>query len=234
MTKTHKPAHHTTKVEPHHGSVRSYVTGFILSLVFTLIPYYLVVNKTVHGYLLTAIILGFGVLQMIVQVVFFLHLGREKKPRFNLFFLVSTVGIIVLVVGASIWIMGHLYHGMSAINMTDKVVTDEAIYQVNGKQAGTCAGHTGATHSIMLMDNMATPSHVLARLCDTLIIVNHDTTTRNIVFGPAGSMAQKYAGQEGPSVRTGRSEFIVLTEYGTYTFHDKDLDQLSGGFTVNK
>jgi cytochrome o ubiquinol oxidase operon protein cyoD len=229
---THK-ALHTPKTEPHHGTMTSYIIGFALSLIFTFISYYLVVNKTLSNSILTAVILGFAVLQMIVQMVFFLHLGREKKPHWNLFFLASTVSIILVVVGGSLWIMGHLYHGMSSMNMTDKVVAGEAIYQVNGKQPGTCSGQTGSKHSVMLMDNVATPSHINARLCDTLVVMNHDDTTRNIVFG-SGAKAETYAGQTGPSVRTGHSEVIVLTEAGTYTFHDKEVEKLSVHFTVEK
>ena len=99
---------HTTH-KREHGTVRSYVIGFILSLVFTIIPYYLVVEKVVSGKVLLGTILGFGLLQMIVQVVFFLHLGREKKPYWQRYFLVGTIGGILVVVGGSIWIMSHLH-----------------------------------------------------------------------------------------------------------------------------
>jgi len=232
MSKTHhkSPA---AKLEPHHGTVASYIVGFALSLVFTLIPYYLVVHKSLNAKTLLVTILAFGVLQMIVQVVFFLHLGREKKPHFNLFFLMSTVGIILLVTSGSLWIMSHLYHGMSSMNMTDKIVTDEAIYQVDGKQAGTCSGQTGKNHELMLMDGMATPSHIDAHLCDTLTIMNHDETTRNLVFGAPGQ-AETYAGQSGPAVHLGHNKVIVLTELGTYKFRDQKLSKMSGDFTVIK
>src|SRR5687768_12731131 len=85
-----------------HGTMKSYVIGFVLSLIFTFIPYYLVVNKTVSGGVLLATILGFAVLQMIIQITFFLHLGRGPKPKWNLYFFISTVGIILVVVGGSI------------------------------------------------------------------------------------------------------------------------------------
>lgn len=223
----------TPPSEPHHGTVTSYVIGFVLSLVFTLIPYYLIVHKTFGKNALIATVLAFGVLQMIVQVVFFLHLGREKKPHFNLFFLMSTVGIILVVVGGSLWIMSHLYHGMSSMNMTDKIVADESIYQVDGKQAGTCAGRTGKNHMLMLMDGVATPSHIDAHLCDTLTIMNHDKTTRHLVYGaPDGT--KTYAGQQGPAVYLGHDKVVNLTALGTYTFHDQKLTELSGGFTVTK
>src|SRR5438045_4058541 len=105
----------TTKPErtPHHVTMTPYVVGFVLSLVFTLIPYYMIVHKSFSARMLLIWIISFAFLQMAIQLIFFLHLGREKKPHFNLFFLVSTGGIILVVVVGSIWIMNHLMHGMS-------------------------------------------------------------------------------------------------------------------------
>lgn len=216
--------------DPQHGSVTSYVVGFILSLVFTIIPYYIVVHESFSKRALIATILVFAVLQMLVQVLFFLHLGREKKPRFNLFFLMSTVSIILLVVVGSLWIMSHLSHGMSVMNVTDKIVAGEAVYQVNGLQAGTCAGGTGHTYKVTIMDDRVMPSRVNARLCDKLIIMNQDDATLNIVYETDGT----YAGQPGPSIRKGQNAAIPLTELGTYKFHDKKRNQLSGEFIVTQ
>lgn len=219
--------------EPHHATMTPYVVGFVLSLVFTLIPYYLIVQKTFSARMLLIWIVGFAFLQMAVQLIFFLHLGREKKPHFNLFFLISTGGIILMVVVGSIWIMSHLMHGMSAMDVTNKVAISEAVHQVGGTQTGTCPGGTGTNHSIMLMDNKATPSHVDAKLCDTLTFMNHDTTTRDIMFGADPVHHSTYAGDTGESVRPGRSEVITLTELGTHQFHDRMLNTLSGDFSVS-
>jgi cytochrome o ubiquinol oxidase operon protein cyoD len=217
----------------HHGTVASYVTGFVLSLVFTLIPYYLVVHKSFDKKVLSATILGFGVLQMMVQMMFFLHLGREKKPHWNLFFLASTVSIILLVVVGSLWIMSHLTHSMSAVNVTDKIVTDEAIYQVDGVQAGTCPEGTGKRYEIVFMNNVATPSHVDAHLCDTLIFMNHDSTTRQIEFGTPGEPAP-YAGKNSMAAYGHHDTVVRLTELGVHKFYDQKLTQLSGDFTVTR
>ncbi len=95
-----------------HKTVESYVIGFILSLIFTFIPYYLVVNQIVSGSSLLVTILGFAVVQMIIQIVFFLHLGRGPKPFYNVAFFISTVGIILIVVGGSIVIINNLHYNM--------------------------------------------------------------------------------------------------------------------------
>lgn len=221
-----------TEVEPERepSTARPYVIGFLLSVVCTLVPYYMVVEKIVTGTTLLATIIGFAMVQLIIQVVFFLHIGREKKPRFNLFFLVSTIGIIFVVVVGSIWIMNHLHYNMAGKDVADKISTDEAVYQVDGQQVGTCPG-TGTNHKIELKNNTAHPPHIDAKLCDTLTIINLDDTERTINFG-AYEQHETYAGETGHTIRPGRSTVLTLTEPGIHTFHDHIQNEISGGFTV--
>jgi cytochrome o ubiquinol oxidase subunit IV len=105
----------------------SYIIGFLLSLIFTLIPYYLVVYHLLEKDLLIATILGFALLQLLVQLIFFLHLGREKAPRWNLIMLTLTFGTILLVVVGSIWIMHHLNQNMMPHTMEKFLIEDEGI-----------------------------------------------------------------------------------------------------------
>ena len=67
--------------QENHGSVKSYVIGFILSIILTVIPYYLVVNHSmeIDGLVLT--VMGIAVLQLLIQVIYFLHLSF--KPNFQ-------------------------------------------------------------------------------------------------------------------------------------------------------
>ncbi len=219
----------------HHGTMTSYVTGFILSLVFTLIPYYLVVHKTFNKTGIMATIFVFAVLQMTVQVVFFLHLGREKKPHWNTLFLLSTISIIFLVVGGSLWIMKHLQYNMAGMEVTNKITADEALYQVSDKQAGTCPAGTGKNHEIMLMDNVATPAHVDAHVCDTLTFMNHDATTRKIDFGArTDNKPAMYAGESSMTAYGRHDTPMRLTELGTYQFHDSKEANITGDFTVTE
>ncbi|HSX00299.1 MAG TPA: cytochrome o ubiquinol oxidase subunit IV [Patescibacteria group bacterium] len=226
---------HTPKFEPkpHHGTVTSYTIGFLLSLIFTVIPYDLVVHKSLSKNMLLATILGFALLQVAVQMLFFLHLGREKKPRWNLFFLASTIGIILLVVVGSLWIMSHLSHGMSSLNVTDKVATEEAVYQVNGVQAGTCPGGSGTNHRIVLLGNVPTPRHTNAHICDTLTIMTQDNVMRDVMFG-SRAKAETYAGETSTSVSPEKSAVIRLTQLGVHAFHDRKVNGLTGDFTVTR
>jgi cytochrome o ubiquinol oxidase subunit IV len=225
----------TTETKPkiHHGTVTSYVVGFVLSLIFTLIPYYLVTQKTLEGNMLISTIIGFAVLQLIVQVVFFLHLGREKKPHWNLIFLLATVGIILLVVVGSLWIMDHLHYNMSATDVKDKVASDEGVYQIDGTPTGTCQGGTGENYKIELKDGKMMPAHVDAKQCDTLTIINLDDAPHDIKFG-SHEMQRPYAGEDGKTIRPGRNMILTLTELGAHELHDHMKHDLSGSFTVTR
>ncbi len=94
------------------GSVFSYVIGFISSIALTLIAYYLVVNHILQGWQLIGAIIGLAVIQLLVQLFCFLHLGRESKPRWNLFVLLFAALIVLIVVIGSLWIMNNLNYRM--------------------------------------------------------------------------------------------------------------------------
>jgi cytochrome o ubiquinol oxidase operon protein cyoD len=101
--------------------LKSYVTGFLFSIVLTLVPYFLVSNHLLTGDVLVTFLIIFAFLQLIVQMLYFLHIKEESKPRLNLFLFLSFLSIIIIVVVASIWIMQHLNYNMSLMNM-DRVM----------------------------------------------------------------------------------------------------------------
>lgn len=227
-------AQHDTNPTPKHpDAAKSYVVGFILSLVFTFIPYYLVVEKVFAGSALLVTIFGFAILQMIIQIVFFLHLGREKGPRWQLAFFVSTVGIILVVVAGSLWIMNHLHYNMTPVTPADaskKLVEDEGIYQIEGHKTGACRG-VHVTHKITLKDRALSPNHVRARQCDKLSFINEDDKARYIMFG-SFDQPEVYAGEDMLTVRKGRAKTIILNEPGTHQFHDHMNKKTTGTFSV--
>jgi cytochrome o ubiquinol oxidase operon protein cyoD len=108
-------------------ALKSYVVGFVLSLILTFGAYGLVTGKIFDGTLLITLLLVLAFAQLLVQLFFFLHLGREKNPRWQLFFLLGTTsGILLLVVG-SIWIMNHLNHNMMPKQMDQYLMKDEGM-----------------------------------------------------------------------------------------------------------
>lgn len=110
-----------------HPTVKTYVIGFILSILLTLASYIVTLihvnsyHETIPHEVLIPTILVFAITQLIVQLVYFLHLWQEAKPRWNLLFFISTIGVILLVVVGSIWIMQHLNHNMTPMQMEQYV-----------------------------------------------------------------------------------------------------------------
>lgn len=99
-------AHDLTKQHGEsHGSLKSYLTGFLFSLVLTIIPIVVLANNWLEGKGSTIVFLVTAVLQFIVQLVFFMHLREEEKPRYNLMSLILGLFIVLLIVFGSIWIM---------------------------------------------------------------------------------------------------------------------------------
>lgn len=111
------------------GTITSYVTGFIMSVSLTLAAYFIVVEQVWTGWTAVLAITGLAVLQLLVQLLFFLHLGRESKPRWNLQVFLFMAMVIVIVVFGSLWIMNNLsyHHGHSAPDKTieEFIIKDE-------------------------------------------------------------------------------------------------------------
>ena len=107
------------------GSLSSYATGFALSLGLTFSAYLMVVNRLASGSALTAAIFFLALVQLVVQLVFFLHLDKGSKSRWNLIVLLMAAIIVIILVAGSLWIMKNLDYNMSADTMNG-VMLDQA------------------------------------------------------------------------------------------------------------
>lgn len=100
-------------IERSPGSVRSYTAGFISAVTLTLIAFVIAGKHAVHGNRLISMLLGLAIVQFVLQLVFFLHIGKESKPRWKqLVLLLMIVFVLILVLG-SIWVMYSLNYRMS-------------------------------------------------------------------------------------------------------------------------
>ena len=95
-----------------HGTRTSYTIGFLLSIVLTAIPFALVMTSAMSQTALIATVVGFAVVQIIVHLVFFLHLNGKSEQRWNAVAFAYTIILLAIVVGGSIWIMYHLNANM--------------------------------------------------------------------------------------------------------------------------
>lgn len=97
--------------------------GFISSIVLTLAAYTLVdihinsLHETISHEVLIPTIMVLAFVQLLIQLIYFLHLNRESGPRWNLFVFLSTAALLVVVIGGSLWIMNHLNYHMTPVQM---------------------------------------------------------------------------------------------------------------------
>jgi cytochrome o ubiquinol oxidase subunit IV len=96
-----------------HSTLSSYVIGFASSIILTLTAYFLVVDQAYAGATLRVFIVALALAQFMTQVVFFLHLGRETKPRWKLLVFTGMVTVVLILVSGSLWIMSNLNYRMS-------------------------------------------------------------------------------------------------------------------------
>ena len=100
---------HSSSSTSSHGSVKSYVTGLLLSLVLTVIPFAVVMSGALSTATTVVVIAITAVLQILVQLVMFMHMNTKADEGWNVMSFVFTLTILVLVVGGSLWIMQHLH-----------------------------------------------------------------------------------------------------------------------------
>ena len=100
---------HSHGHEAGHGSFKGYMTGFVLSVILTAIPFWLVMAGVLESKLLTAVIvMGIGVVQIVVHMVYFLHMNPRSEGGWTLMALIFTLIIVGIALAGSLWVMHHL------------------------------------------------------------------------------------------------------------------------------
>jgi len=112
------------------ATTRTYVAGFVLSVIFTLTAFKIVDDRLLSGWGLTVTLMSFALAQLYMQLIFFLHLDQEKKPRQNLMAFAFMAMVLLIIVLGSLWIMNSLnYHAMSPSEIDTEIIQDEGIYR---------------------------------------------------------------------------------------------------------
>lgn len=110
-----RPAH---GAEASHGTLKGYMTGFVLAVILTAIPFWLVMGKVFEQSNVTAlVILGLAVVQIVVHMVYFLHMNAKSEGGWTLLALIFTLVLVVITLSGSLWVMYHLNHNMMPPSM---------------------------------------------------------------------------------------------------------------------
>jgi cytochrome o ubiquinol oxidase operon protein cyoD len=95
-----------------HGSMKGYLIGFGLSVVLTAIPFWLVMSGAFAPQTTGGIIMAFAVAQIVVHMIFFLHMNSKSEGGWTILALIFTLIIVVIALTGSLWVMYHLNTNM--------------------------------------------------------------------------------------------------------------------------
>ena len=119
----HSPESHETDHLGHeshnHGSFKSYMIGFVLSVILTAIPFALVMTGVLPKQATALLVMGFAVVQIVVHMVYFLHMNSKSEGGWTMLALIFTVLLVVITLAGSIWVMYHLNHNMMPMSVHD-------------------------------------------------------------------------------------------------------------------
>jgi cytochrome o ubiquinol oxidase subunit IV len=118
----HEDAHqahhgHSHGHEAGHGTFKSYVTGFVLSVILTAIPFWLVMAGVFDSKVVTAsLIMILGAIQIVVHMIYFLHMNRRSEGGWTMMALIFTIVIVFIALAGSLWVMHHLNANMMVMS----------------------------------------------------------------------------------------------------------------------
>ena len=95
-----------------HGSFGSYMTGFVLSVILTVAAFGLVMTGTLTGQDALFAIAGLAFVQIVVHLVFFLHMNTSSAQRWNVTAFAFTALTAVIVIGGTLWVMHNVSMNM--------------------------------------------------------------------------------------------------------------------------
>jgi cytochrome o ubiquinol oxidase operon protein cyoD len=109
-------AHHSDH-DASHGSLKTYLIGFGLSVILTAVPFWLVMTGAITDKQVTAlIVLTLAAVQIVVHMVYFLHMNTRSEGGWTMMALIFTVIMVVIALTGSLWVMHHLNVNMMPIH----------------------------------------------------------------------------------------------------------------------
>jgi cytochrome o ubiquinol oxidase operon protein cyoD len=103
-----------------HSTFKGYMTGFVLAVILTAIPFWLVMGKVLADTHTTSlIILGFAAVQIVVHMIYFLHMDAKSESGWNMLALIFTIVLVVITLAGSLWVMYHMNANMMPMSVHD-------------------------------------------------------------------------------------------------------------------
>ncbi|HEU5437053.1 MAG TPA: cytochrome o ubiquinol oxidase subunit IV [Telluria sp.] len=105
-----------------HSTLKGYVTGFILAVILTAIPFWLVMGKVMsNSSTLGFVLLGIAAVQVVVHMIYFLHMNSKVEQGWSMLAMMFTLMLLVIMLAGSVWVMYHMNHNMMPGMMTEMI-----------------------------------------------------------------------------------------------------------------
>ncbi len=102
-----------SNVQDNHGTYKTYITGFLLSVFLTAIPFWVVLGEPdISVNWAIGVIFAFGAAQILVHVHYFLHVSVKNEGGWQVMSMAFVAVLVVIVLAGSIWVMFHLNENM--------------------------------------------------------------------------------------------------------------------------
>lgn len=106
-----------------HG-LASYLIGFVLAVILTAIPFWLVMAKVIEGRTTAVMVLGlFAVVQILVHMYYFLHMNSKVEAGWTLLSTIFTVVFVAIGIAGTLWVMYHMNANMMPSHEVPHAVT---------------------------------------------------------------------------------------------------------------
>jgi cytochrome o ubiquinol oxidase operon protein cyoD len=96
-----------------HSTFGGYMIGFVLAVILTAIPFWLVMGKVIpDAHTMALVITAFAAIQIVVHMIYFLHMNTKSEGGWNMLALMFTLVVLVISLSGSIWVMFHMNTNM--------------------------------------------------------------------------------------------------------------------------
>ncbi|WDS34849.1 cytochrome o ubiquinol oxidase subunit IV [Pseudoxanthomonas sp.] len=109
---------HSSHADPAHGTLGSYVVGLVACFILTAASFATVAISAIPAGLRLPLLVLLCVVQLVLQLRVFLHLGTAKRQRDNTGIFLCTGFLIVIVVAGSLWVMHNANLNMMPMDMS--------------------------------------------------------------------------------------------------------------------
>ena len=90
-----------------------YVKGFILAVILTAIPFWLVMADVIQDRNTIVLVLGgFAIVQIVVHMVYFLHMNGKIQGGWTLLSTIFTAVFLSIAIAGTLWVMFHMNSNM--------------------------------------------------------------------------------------------------------------------------